>query len=118
MEKKYLPVGLPFMNVLIRTDRCHIVLKALDIIALQVFNKYVHIYTFSSDKPRIVLGTLCAMEEKLFPLYFCRTHPSCIVGLHHIVSIQKDTVLLLRDIEIPLHKQHRGELLGRFCQLN
>lgn len=106
-------------EVLIQTRlHCYFRCKLVDIIAFLVKDKYIDIYIIGRERPIQILGPLQALEEKLFPFYFRRTHKSCIIGLRHLLSIERETVLLSQRIEMPLHASFRKGLTEGFIVFN
>ncbi|MDQ2772482.1 MAG: LytTR family DNA-binding domain-containing protein [Bacteroidota bacterium] len=65
-----------------------------DIVYVEGLKDYVKVHLTSQTRPLLSLTSLRSMEEKLPARQFMRIHRSYIVGLNHIQSVGRGTVLL------------------------
>jgi DNA-binding LytR/AlgR family response regulator len=80
-----------------------------DITFIEGLKDYIRIHLSSSTKPVITRMSLKAMEEKLPPARFVRTHKSYIVAVNKITSIRRDFVCI-QDREIPVGESYKDSI--------
>ena len=80
---------------------------------IEALKDYIKIHLTNSPKPVLTRMTMKAMEEKLPPAAFIRTHKSYLVAVQKITTIKRDLVCI-GDIEIPVsefYKENVNKLL-------
>lgn len=80
---------------------------------IEALKDYVKIHLSNTTKPVLTRMTMKAMEEKLPPTAFIRTHKSYLVAKQKITTIKRDLVCI-GDIEIPVsefYKENVNRLL-------
>ncbi len=84
-----------------------------DILYLEVEDKYSMVYTI--DRHKYVLRmSMGQVQEKLPASDFIRTHRKYTINLNHITSIDlQQYVVLIGEMEIPISRNHKEELLKR-----
>lgn len=77
---------------------------------IEAYDAYSKIHT--KGKTILVNALLKDLYQKLPSDKFIRVHRSFIVGIAHIEKIEKD-IIVLSDVEIPISKSHKAELMHR-----
>ncbi len=77
-----------------------------DILYIEGVKDYIKIYLSSSARPVLTRMTLKAMEEKLPPPAFIRTHKSYLVSVRKITAIRRDMVCIGQQ-EIPVSGSYK-----------
>jgi len=80
-----------------------------DILYVEGLKDYIKIHVASSKKPVITRMSMKAIEEKLPPAQFVRTHKSFIIAAPKITAIKRDLVCL-GELELPLSEFYKGNL--------
>lgn len=80
-----------------------------DILYVEGLKDYIKIHVASSKKPVITRMSMKAIEEKLPPAQFIRTHKSFIIAAPKITAIKRDLVCL-GELELPLSEFYKGNL--------
>jgi DNA-binding LytR/AlgR family response regulator len=80
-----------------------------DILYIEGMGDYVKIYLASSPKPVMTRMSLKALEEKLSPHRFIRTHKSYIVSISKVTAIKRD-LICIGNLELPLSENYRGNI--------
>jgi len=80
-----------------------------DILYVEGLKDYVKIHIASSKKPVITRMSMKAIEEKLAPPRFVRTHKSFIIATNKITAIKRDLVCL-GELELPLSEFYKANL--------
>jgi DNA-binding LytR/AlgR family response regulator len=80
-----------------------------DVLYIEGVKDYIKIYLQSSARPILTRMTLKAMEEKLPPPAFIRTHKSFLVAVSKITTIRRDLVCI-GDKELPLSGSYKVNL--------
>lgn len=80
-----------------------------DIEYIEGLKDYIKIYMFGADKPVLTRMTLKAMEEKLGPSAFIRTHKSFLVALKKVTAVKRDFVCI-GEKEIPVSEFYKENL--------
>lgn len=86
--------------------------KTISIIETQ--GRYSKVVTI--DATFILNDSLTQLEAVLPALLFCRVHRAYIVPLDRIICIGED-LIHLKDMDIPLTKHYREQLLSRVIKL-
>jgi len=80
-----------------------------DILYVEGLKDYIKIHVASSKKPVITRMSMKAIEEKLPPAQFVRTHKSFIIAAPKITAIKRDLVCI-GELELPLSEFYKGNL--------
>ena len=80
-----------------------------DILYIEGVKDYIKIYLQSSARPVLTRMTLKAMEERLPPPAFIRTHKSFLVAVSKITTIKRDLVCI-GSTEIPVSGSYKANL--------
>lgn len=80
-----------------------------DILYVEGLKDYVKIHIASSKKPVITRMSMKAIEEKLPPPRFVRTHKSFVIASDKITAIKRDLVCI-GALELPLSEFYKGNL--------
>ncbi|HEX3933166.1 MAG TPA: LytTR family DNA-binding domain-containing protein [Puia sp.] len=80
-----------------------------DILYIEGVKDYIKIYLQSSARPVLTRMTLKAMEERLPPPAFIRTHKSFLVAVSKITTIKRDLVCIGNN-EIPVSGSYKVNL--------
>jgi len=80
-----------------------------DILYIEGVKDYIKIYLQSSPRPVLTRMTLKAMEERLPPPAFIRTHKSFVVAVSKITTIKRDLVCI-GSTEIPVSGSYKANL--------
>lgn len=86
-----------------------------DINYIEGLKDYIKIYLSTSEKPILTRMSIKAMEEKLPPIDFIRTHKSFLVAAKKITTVKRDFVCIERQ-EIPVsayYKENIAHLIQR-----
>lgn len=90
------------------------VLEYKEIIALEIWNKKIKLYTKNEIIVEDGRSSITDKEEQ-FELYnFVRCHKSYLVNLHSIRKIGKEDILLFNGTTIPLSRNYRNQVLTKF----
>ena len=80
-----------------------------DILFIEGVKDYIKIYLASSPRPVLTRMTLKAMEEKLPPPAFIRTHKSFLVSVRQITAVKRDLVCI-GSKEIPVSVSYKANV--------
>jgi DNA-binding LytR/AlgR family response regulator len=80
-----------------------------DILYVEGLKDYVKIHIASAKKPVITRMSMKAIEEKLAPPRFVRTHKSFIIATNKITAIKRDLVCL-GELELPLSEFYKSNI--------
>jgi DNA-binding LytR/AlgR family response regulator len=80
-----------------------------DILYIEGVKDYIKIYLQSASRPILTRMTLKAMEEKLPPPAFIRTHKSFLVAVSKITTIKRDLVCI-GSTELPVSGSYKVNL--------
>lgn len=82
---------------------------ATDINYIEGLKDYIKIYLSSGGKPVLTRMSLKAIEAKLPPGFFIRTHKSFLVAASRITAVKRDAVCI-GDVEIPVSETFRANI--------
>ncbi|MGN0374596.1 MAG: LytR/AlgR family response regulator transcription factor [Butyrivibrio sp.] len=99
-----------FYRVRWRDNDC--VLECGDIYYIEGYNRHLYIHT--DTKGYECVGRLPEEEKKLKPYNFVRCHQGYLINLDKIKEINKNNVILENNIEIPVSRGYRDDLLEAF----
>ncbi len=80
-----------------------------DILYIEGVKDYIKIYLSTSARPVLTRMTLKAMEEKLPPPAFVRTHKSFLVAAGKITTIKRD-IVCIGDKDIPISSSYKSNI--------
>ena len=99
-------------GIVLRCPHCdHALVKIVvdEILYIEGVKDYIKIYLQSSARPVLTRMTLKAMEERLPPPAFIRTHKSFLVAVSKITTIKRDLVCI-GNTEIPVSGSYKSNL--------
>ena len=100
---------LPPADFFVNVEYALVKIVAGDILYIEGVKDYIKIYLLSSVRPVLTRMTLKAMEERLPPPAFIRTHKSFLVAVSKITTIKRDLVCI-GDKEIPVSGSYKANL--------
>ncbi len=77
-----------------------------DILYIEGMKDYVKIFLSSATRPVITKMSMKAMEEKLGPYRFVRSHKSYIVSASKVTAIKRD-LICIGSLELPLSESYK-----------
>ncbi len=80
-----------------------------EIVYIEGMKDYIKIFTNSSSKPIMTKMSLKAMEEKLSPHRFVRSHKSYIISADKVTAIKRD-LICIGNIELPLSESYKDNV--------
>jgi DNA-binding LytR/AlgR family response regulator len=80
-----------------------------DIDYIEGLKDYIKIHLTSSSKPVLTRMSMKAIEEKLPPAGFVRTHKSFLVAVRKITSIKRD-IVCIGGVEIPIGETYKANI--------
>ncbi len=80
-----------------------------DILYIEGMKDYIKIFLTSSTRPVITKMSMKAIEEKLAPYRFIRTHKSYIVSGDKITAIKRD-LIVIGNTELPLSENYKANV--------
>jgi DNA-binding LytR/AlgR family response regulator len=80
-----------------------------DILFIEGVKDYIKIYLASSPRAVLTRMTLKAMEEKLPPPAFIRTHKSFLVSVRQITAVKRD-IVCIGSKEIPVSVSYKANV--------
>jgi DNA-binding LytR/AlgR family response regulator len=97
-------------HMFIKIDHKLVRIILADIMYIEALADYVIVHT--ADARYTVLSTMKAMETKLPPKLFARTHRSFIIRLDKILSIEENVVTLASK-SIPISRSYKANIMQR-----
>lgn len=79
---------------------------------IESYKRHLHIYT--DDRKYECVGSLMEEEKKLMTYNFVRCHQGFLVNLAKVKEINKTTLILKNNVEIPVSRRHKEKLLEEF----
>lgn len=103
--------GLPdfFVNV----EYTLVKIVAADIDYIEGLKDYIKIHLSTAEKPVLTRMTMKAMEEKMPPNTFVRTHKSFLAAVQKITAVKRDVVCIGKK-EIPVSGFYKEHLMKIF----
>ncbi|HXB07546.1 MAG TPA: LytTR family DNA-binding domain-containing protein [Puia sp.] len=99
----------PMEDFFVNVEYAQVKIIAADVLYVEGVKDYVKIYLASSARPVLTRMTLKALEEKLAPPAFIRTHKSFLVSVKKITTVKRDLVCI-GDKEIPVSVSYKGNI--------
>ncbi|WP_424962861.1 LytR/AlgR family response regulator transcription factor [Ekhidna sp.] len=88
-------------------------IEIANIIYLEVEDRYSTVYT-RNGKKYVLRMSMGDVQEKLPPGDFMRIHRKYTVNLNHVTSIDtQDNMIMLGEVELPISRSHKEELLQK-----
>jgi len=81
-----------------------------DILYIEGLKDYIKIYLDTQDRPVLTRMSMKAMEEKLPPADFIRTHKSFLVSVKQITTVKRDFVCI-GEKEIPVSPLYKEQVI-------
>lgn len=104
-----LAAAAPVEDFFVNVEYALVKITAADILYVEGVKDYVKIYLASSQRPVLTRMTLKALEEKLVPPAFVRTHKSYLVSVKKITTVKRDLVCI-GDTEIPISVSYKANI--------
>lgn len=84
------------------------------IVCLQGQNNYTKFF-FDNQKPLLVAKTIKEYEEVLSEHYFIRVHKSYLVNSAHVIRVDKEGILWLKnDMQVAVSRRRKNEIMEMF----
>jgi len=99
----------PVEDFFVNVEYALVKVSASDILYIEGVKDYVKIYLASTNKPVLTRMTLKALEEKLLPPAFVRTHKSYLVSVKKITSVKRD-LICIGNTEIPISVSYKSNI--------
>jgi len=99
----------PVEDFFVNVEYALVKISASDILYIEGVKDYVKIYLASTTRPVLTRMTLKALEEKLSPPAFVRTHKSYLVSVKKITSVKRD-LICIGNTEIPISVSYKGNI--------
>jgi DNA-binding LytR/AlgR family response regulator len=101
--------ALPVEDFFVNVEYALVKIIAADILYVEGVKDYVKIYLTSASRPVLTRMTLKALEEKLTPPAFVRTHKSFLVSVRKITTVKRD-IVCIGDKEIPISLSYKANI--------
>ncbi|MFZ2205457.1 MAG: LytTR family DNA-binding domain-containing protein [Minisyncoccia bacterium] len=99
----------------IKQESCLIQINIKSILYVKGNGDYVSIQT--ADKLYTIHSTMATIEKKLPADDFMRIHNSYIVRMDKIISIEGSTLIMKKEIMIPVSRAHKKVFFDRIVSL-
>lgn len=99
----------PVEDFFVNVEYALVKITAADILYVEGVKDYIKIYLSSSARPVLTRMTLKALEEKLTPPAFVRTHKSYLVSVKKITTVKRDLVCI-GEKEIPISVSYKANI--------
>jgi two-component system, LytTR family, response regulator len=99
---------------LIKEEEGLVKIPYIDVFYITAYENYIKIVT--TNKIHVVLTTLSHFERSFNNHPFVRIHRSHIINLNHIKIFNKDSCILINDIEIPISGTYRNDIHEIFAE--
>lgn len=93
-------------SLFVKTEGKMVKISIAEISYIEGMSEYLKIHFASDRRPVIVLFSMKRMEEKL-PANFMRVHRSFIVNLDRIKEVNKNRIVLDKDVYLPIGDLYR-----------
>lgn len=93
-------------SLFVKTEGKMVKINIAEISYIEGMSEYLKIHFASDRRPVIVLFSMKRMEEKL-PANFMRVHRSFIVNLDRIKEVNKNRIVLDKDVYLPIGDLYR-----------
>jgi DNA-binding LytR/AlgR family response regulator len=104
-----LAAAAPVEDFFVNVEYALVKVTATDILYVEGVKDYVKIYLASTPRPILTRMTLKALEEKLVPPAFVRTHKSYLVSVKKITTVRRDLVCI-GNTEIPVSVSYKANI--------
>lgn len=99
----------PVEDFFVNVEYAQVRINAADVLYVEGVKDYVKIYLAGGARPVLTRMTLKALEEKLTPPAFIRTHKSFLVSVKKITTVKRDLVCI-GDKEIPISVSYKANI--------
>jgi len=99
----------PVEDFFVNVEYALVKISASDILYAEGVKDYIKIYLASTTRPVLTRMTLKALEEKLGPPAFIRTHKSFLVSVKKITTVRRD-LICIGDKEIPVSTSYKANI--------
>ncbi|HEY4335073.1 MAG TPA: LytTR family DNA-binding domain-containing protein [Puia sp.] len=104
-----LVAAAPVEDFFVNVEYALVKITAADILYVEGVKDYVKIYLAGTPRPVLTRMTLKALEEKLAPPAFVRTHKSYLVSVKKITTVRRDLVCI-GATEIPISVSYKANI--------
>ena len=104
-----LAAAAPVEDFFVNVEYALVKITATDVLYAEGVKDYVKIYLASTTRPVLTRMTLKALEEKLPPPAFVRTHKSYLVSVKKITTVKRDLVCI-GNTEIPISVSYKANI--------
>jgi DNA-binding LytR/AlgR family response regulator len=99
----------PVEDFFVNVEYALVKITAAEILYIEGVKDYVKIYLANGARPVLTRMTLKALEEKLAPPGFIRTHKSFLVNVKKITTVKRD-IVCIGEKEIPISTSYKGNI--------
>jgi DNA-binding LytR/AlgR family response regulator len=99
----------PIEDFFVNVEYALVKVTAADILYIEGVKDYVKIYLANGARPVLTRMTLKALEEKLTPPAFIRTHKSFLVNVKKITTVKRD-IVCIGEKEIPISNSYKANI--------
>lgn len=96
--------------IYVKSDHSMSRIDTSTILYIEAMGEYVRIYTTSSERPHTALLSMKKVEQTLAGGAFLRVHKSYIVNMSLLTSVNKSSIILGKDICIPIGYAYKTEV--------
>lgn len=103
------PAAMVMEDFFVNVEYAQVKIVVADILYIEGVKDYVKIYLSSAARPVLTRMTIKALEEKLLPPAFIRTHKSFLVSVKKITTVKRDLVCI-GEKEIPVSVSYKANI--------
>ena len=108
-QRSALPVTA-YPDFFVNVEYTLVKITIADILYIEGLKDYIKIYLDTQDRPVLTRMSMKAMEEKLPPADFIRTHKSFLVSVKQITTVKRDFVCI-GEKEIPVSPLYKEQVI-------
>lgn len=99
----------PDDSLFVKVDHRFIRVNIPEIVYIKGYGEYLQIYVARQSNPIITLSSFAAVKERLSDS-FLQVHRSYVINMNKIVSIDRNRIKIIDDIEIPVGDVYKNDL--------
>ena len=103
------PVAAEVEDFFVNVEYALVRIVAADVLYVEGVKDYVKIYLSTTARPVLTRMTIKALEERLTPPAFIRTHKSFLVSVKKITTVRRDLVCI-GEKEIPISASYKANI--------
>lgn len=100
--------------LLFRENQALVKIKYDDVLYVNAYENYIKVVSF--EKTYIILSTLTQFERSLSYHPFIRVHRSFIINLNYIKALNKDSISLEHNHQIPIGELYKNDIQEAFVE--